>query len=294
VIIDSKGLRDSKWWLGICIVIFIVATVTYARAAHSSSRPLSGGSKLGLTFAIPATAMIAFAMLLSLRRRLRTWRLGNAYSWMQGHIWMSLLSYPLILYHAAFHWGGTLTSVLMWLFTIVVVSGIVGLVIQQFIPTALMHRVPTETVRSQIDHILNENLKSADRLVQLRPEQAAPQPQRQAVTKLSNPMEQLQVFYQRDVRPWLAGMRVATAGDGGLDHWAPPPDSAAFASFRAKMSPDMQDALNTIEAFVDERKRLLLQKRYHRLLHAWLLVHVPLAWAMVVLIPLHAVMALRY
>jgi hypothetical protein len=290
VIIDKKGLRDSKWWLGICIVIFIVATAGYIRAAHSSSRPLSGGSKLGLAYAIGGTAMIAFTMLLSLRRRLRTWRLGKAYSWMQGHIWMSLLSYPLILYHAAFHWGGPLTSVLMWLFTIVVISGIVGLLIQQFAPTALLNSVPSETIRGEIDHVLNENLASADRLLQIRPEQT----QRLAVTKLSNPMEQLQAFYQSEVRPWLAGMQIVAAGHGGVAAWAPPPDSTTFALIRATLPPALQDSVNILEDYVDERKQLLLQKRYHRLLHAWLLVHVPLAWAMIILIPLHAVMALRY
>ena len=45
---------------------------------------------------------------------------------MRGHIWLGLLSFPLILFHGGFHFGGALTYALMILFIVVVVSGIVG------------------------------------------------------------------------------------------------------------------------------------------------------------------------
>jgi len=37
-----------------------------------------------------------------------------------------------------------------------------------------------------------------------------------------------------------------------------------------------------------------LGKRMQHLLHGWLLLHVPASWVMIVLMPLHAVMAVRY
>ncbi|PYN69484.1 MAG: hypothetical protein DMD90_02765, partial [Candidatus Rokuibacteriota bacterium] len=72
--------------------------------------------------------------LLGARRKVPTWRLGRATTWMKGHLWLGLLSYLLILYHSGLAWGGTLTLVLMLLFTIVIASGIYGVLLQQFMP----------------------------------------------------------------------------------------------------------------------------------------------------------------
>jgi len=39
---------------------------------------------------------------------------------------------------------------------------------------------------------------------------------------------------------------------------------------------------------------LVLQERLHRWLHGWLLVHIPISLALVILGVVHAVVALRY
>jgi hypothetical protein len=49
-----------------------------------------------------------------------------------------------------------------------------------------------------------------------------------------------------------------------------------------------------IEAIVEERRQLSRQRRIHTVLHAWLWVHVPMSAAMLVLIAVHIVVALRY
>ena len=53
---------------------------------------------------------------------------------MRGHLWLGLLSFPLILFHAGFPFGGPLTSVLMWLFVFVFASGLLGAALQHFMP----------------------------------------------------------------------------------------------------------------------------------------------------------------
>src|ERR1700742_4620442 len=68
------------------------------------------------------------------RNRVPTWRLGRAKSWMRGHLWLGLLALPMILFHGGFHFGGTLTRVLMWLLIITVASGVDGALLQDSIP----------------------------------------------------------------------------------------------------------------------------------------------------------------
>jgi hypothetical protein len=52
--------------------------------------------------------------------------------------------------------------------------------------------------------------------------------------------------------------------------------------------------VDALEGYTQERRQFALQRRMQHMLQGWLLIHVPAAWVMVALAPLHAVMALRY
>jgi len=52
--------------------------------------------------------------------------------------------------------------------------------------------------------------------------------------------------------------------------------------------------LRDLEEICEERRQLLAQRRMHLWLHGWLLVHVPLSFALLVLTAVHAVLSLRY
>ena len=56
----------------------------------------------------------------------------------------------------------------------------------------------------------------------------------------------------------------------------------------------MHPVLKDLENICEEEHQLSGQIRIYRWLHAWLLVHVPLSIALLVLGAVHAVMALRY
>src|SRR5215470_1231577 len=146
-------------------VAAVVATAAYVPYASSRLNGPSGGSWPGLVFGVLGFALMIYAGLLGARRKVPTWRLGRATTWMKGHLWLGLLSYVFILYHAGFAWGGTLTLVLMVLFTVVVASGIYGVLLQQFMPRVMTERVPLETVYEQIDVIVAQLQADADALV---------------------------------------------------------------------------------------------------------------------------------
>src|SRR5207249_2123606 len=104
VIIDRGHLR---WGLatGLLAATSTALYVSYSRTAPSGP---SGGSWQGLVFGLAGFSLMTFAALLGARKKVRTWRLGRASTWLKGHLWLGLLSVPLILYHGGFARGGPL------------------------------------------------------------------------------------------------------------------------------------------------------------------------------------------
>ncbi len=60
------------------------------------------------------------------------------------------------------------------------------------------------------------------------------------------------------------------------------------------LAPPVHSVLDDLENICAEEQQLSRQIRIYRWLHAWLLVHVPLSIALLVLGAIHAVVALRY
>ena len=319
MIIDRQSLRHSRVWIILGLLILLISTIGYFVYAATTPLGASGGSWQGLTFGSLGTAIILFAWLLTVRKWRRSARVGKAYTWLQGHVYLSIVSYPLILYHAGFHWGGPLTSALMWAFTLCYFSGILVLIVQQVIPRLLLEEVPLETIYEQIDHVARKNLAAADEMVESHAAVAVAVPDLddedfQSAGPQRGPSREspgdLKTFYDRRVRPFLAqdlqsdgrSKRAAvvaawfsTASQMLLAKRrlvAPPAEE--FADFLRTLPQTLHGIIETLEGYTEERRQFMLQKRMQHMLHGWLLLHVPASWIMIVLIPLHAVMAVRY
>jgi hypothetical protein len=123
-----------------------------------------GGTPLGLTYGAIAFAIFIFATLFSVRKRVALWRLGTLQRWMRSHIWLTLLTIPLVLLHSGFRLGGPMTTLLMTLYVIVMVSGIYGLALQHQMPHIMKERLPAETVFEQIPHIREQVVIAAEKM----------------------------------------------------------------------------------------------------------------------------------
>ena len=210
--------RQNRTWIIVTILLFVIATAIYIPYAQSQLNGPSGGTWYGLAYGIAGTACMAFAMLLSLKKRVRTMRIGRAYTWTKAHVWLGLLAYPLILYHAGFRWGQPyhLTWWLMLLFTIIVVSGIVGVFLQNVIPTKMLRELPLETIYEQIDRVTGALRAEADRIIEKachsREEEeftldaipaGAPAATLTHTTAMTKGQQVLKDFYTTDIRPFL-------------------------------------------------------------------------------------------
>ena len=310
MLLDASHRR----WIIACLIVLALATAAYVPYARSAPHGPQGGTWAGLGYGAAGLALMLYAGVLGLRRKVPMWRVGRATTWMKGHLWLGLLSYPLILFHSGFQLGGPLTLVLMVVFTVVIVSGVYGVVLQQYVPRLMLARVPLETVYEQIDSVVTQLRDDADSLVEsaagaFAVEEApaaierrggggirrgttsvlpSPRP-RSAPIAIVPEAAAMKEIYLREIRPYLAP---ASEPDAPL---ATPAVAANRFRYLRTVNPSvLHETLQELEAICEERRQLALQKRLHHWLHGWLLVHVPLSMALLLLALVHAVISLRY
>jgi len=271
----------------VTVVAFVICLLIYVFYAVRAPGGPRGGSALGLTFGIAGYALMLYAGLLGARKQVPVWRIGRAQTWMRGHIWLGLLSLPLILFHGGFAFRGPLTAVLMWLFFIVIGSGIVGAAIQHFVPRLMTTGVPMETIYEEIPHVRAQLRAEADQLAATVSGAAS-----EVSTLVDIEQEDRERFHQvylDKVRPFLENP------DAGLTELSDARRTAeVFESLRRLLASPVHPVLDDLQNICEEEHQLSRQVRIYRWLHAWLLVHVPLSIALLVLGGVHAVMALRY
>ena len=137
----------------------------YMAESYRQGEWLGGGSLPGLTLGIFAALIILFEMALSPRKWLRSMRLFPTRYWLAAHLWFGLACLPLAIAHSGFHLGGWFTSILTMLLVGTVLSGVIGLALQNVVPRWLLRQVPAETITTQIDHVALTLVDDVDQLL---------------------------------------------------------------------------------------------------------------------------------
>ena len=310
--------RTHRKWGFACAGILALATLVYLPYARTAPLGPTGGSVVGLIFGTLGFGCIVFAGLLGARQRVPVWQVGRAATWMRGHLWLGALSLPLILFHAGFQMGGPLTRVLMWLLFITVASGFAGAALQHFLPRVLSLQAPMETIYDEIGSVRRQLLAEADQVVEhvcgelklaeaASSAEAAPGglraaglPAARAMSVMATQIRSLASIEQEQAAPlrnfYLDDLRPALAKAGGVSwrHDDSRLSRTAFQNLRTVLPPAGQQSAEYLENLYAEHQQLGRQELIHRLLHGWLLVHVPVSYAVLLLGAVHTVMALRF
>ncbi|HXM96747.1 MAG TPA: hypothetical protein VOA64_21210 [Candidatus Dormibacteraeota bacterium] len=310
----------QRAWAMASFGILAASTALYAAYAAATPQGPRGSSTVGLFFGVIGFAFMLFAALLGARKRVPVWRIGRAQAWMRGHLWLGFLSLPIILFHGGFHFGGTLTQVLMWLLIITVVSGVFGAALQNYVPRVMTADVPLETIYDEISNVRGLLRHEADHAIEavcgsmglaldaqegisrsggfsatrpMTPSStgagAAVAAAQEIVLLTEEESAPLRRFYINEVRPFLErpyerSLLLADADRAQL----------GFSALRTLVPVAAHGTLDDMQDICDEARQLRRQERLHHWLHGWLLVHIPLSLALIVLGAVHAVMALRY
>jgi hypothetical protein len=176
--------HHSRWAISTVLEFFALFLVYFA-----CGELLDGGTAAGLLFGSIATLMIVLEACYALRRRsgldhqwvdrlpgpvrmllCLTKSLVNN-SWMmfrrwfdrepthirlKRHIWIGLMSVPVVYLHCGPRWGSAISSAVFVLFIIVIASGVFGLLLQQGLPRLLRLEVSDEVIYSQIPAVLDD------------------------------------------------------------------------------------------------------------------------------------------
>ncbi|HEV2690523.1 MAG TPA: hypothetical protein VGV35_18325 [Bryobacteraceae bacterium] len=294
--------KTHKPWMVATIILLLLSAVIYVLYATRAPGGPTGGSAWGLTFGIAGYALMLYAGLLGARKKKPIWRIGKTKTWMRGHLWLGLLSLPLILFHSGFAFRGPLTAVLMWLFFFVIGSGILGAIIQHYVPALMTSRVPMETIYEEIPHVRVQLRAEADQLVasvcgplddsaSAVPANVGQQPA--AVTAIvdieADDRAHFRDVYLSKIQPFLDDPEAP-----GAELADPRRGSEVFDALRRLLAKPAHAVLDDLQNICDEERQLNRQIRIYQWLHGWLLVHVPLSIALLVLGGVHAIMALRY
>lgn len=322
--------KTQRGWALASLAILAISAVVYVLYSFESPQGPRGGGTIGRAFGVIGFGFMIFAALLGARKRVPTWRVGRAQAWMRGHLWLGFLALPMILFHGGFHFGGTLTRVLMWLLIVTVFSGVFGAALQHYIPRVMTSDVPLETIYDEIGRVRSLLREEADRAVEsvcgslglnktsgedgqraggftaLRTIAASAVPLRSSaavsagasaavaaapeiILLSEEESAPLRRFYLNEMRPFLDRPKQRGQRLGDTDK-----ARAVFSGLRTLLPAGAHVTLTDLEDICDEARQLTRQERLHHWLHGWLLLHIPLSLALILLGAIHAVMALRY
>lgn len=247
-------------------------------------------------------ALICVCALRGLRRRLHKVRIGSAGTWLRAHLWLGALSLVFSLAHAGFRLGGPLSAALTLLLIGTVASGVLGVALQHAL-TRSINALSAETIFDLQQGALSLRRRAYE--VVWAACGAAPDPGEAeelrrllgAPPRTPEPMfaagtiagqKELGRFYRDLVLPFLRApgrsTQLATAAGAAL----------AFDAVAVHLAEPLRPALADLRDRCARLRTARRQHQLHRWLHGWLLLHVPLTMALLVLLVTHAVMALRY
>jgi hypothetical protein len=281
--------RSHSRWLVVAASLTLVSTGLCVLYARTSPNGPSGGTWQGMLFGVAASACMVYAGMFSGRKAVPGWRVGTAQTWLRGHLWIGLLSVPLILCHCGLRWGGLLEQCLLLVFALVIASGVFGLVMQQSLPNSLTQAVPAQAIAAQVDVACQRLRGAVERTVQkvcgptfLAALESPPPGD-------YSPELEFAKFYWDHVADYLApgDVRGSMLFNAAIAE-------TQWARLRDALPESFWPALDSVQDACRERRQLHSQSRIQHWLHGWLLLHIPLSVALLILGLLHAVTAVYY
>jgi hypothetical protein len=268
--------RGKRWlWFGLISSIFLVVSYLLYRRQMAPS----GGTFMGLLYGVIGTVVIVILMLLGLRKRAYASGLGTVQGWTSAHVYLGLLTLLLIPMHAGFKFGLDVHTLAFVLLAIVVVSGVVGVMLYQALPSQLTKfesGLQADKVDKEINRLLSE------------------------IRTLSKDKSDAFVGVYRDE---VRKTRALSSRGWSLLWRGPDEDPVSrrakeLAQTAAQIPDHEQDAFQTLSKLLLQKSQLesnlMSQMRLKNALEAWLYVHVPVSIAMVVAVVVHVVAVFYY
>lgn len=266
---------SRRLWLNSSI-LFIFSLLTWfvwklCRVGMATTDIYSGAALLALTI---------FLAVFNLRKKIPFLPLLRASTWMQFHIYLGLFSVLLFLMHINFRIpSGTLEVVLASVFSVVALSGVVGLLLSRSLPR-MMNQSGQPANYEQIP-ILRKRIRDGVKELVVRAEEEC-----QSST--------LPEFYMEHLREYLE------ARPSFLRSFGPQKKRLAHRlknelDARLRYLSDEEKVIAVeMEEWISEKENLDFQDASQRVLKGWLFIHIPFTWSLILLGISHGIFALLY
>jgi hypothetical protein len=276
-----------------------------------------GATPLGLIYGTLALIIFLFAAMLGARRNQKWLPLGRIQIWLKAHIWLTIFTIPLVVFHCGFHGGGPGTQFLLWLYGFVMLSGFWGLALQHIVPKLMQEYLPEEVIFEQIPYIRTQLIAKATEIrseleleaaeLTVVAENAIHAEEKAeadggttallehegkhsgtATVKAGHPgaVKAVLRFMDKDALPYLHAK-----GSARLTLRTKSASDNQFRLLKLQAPDNVQVMLDDLHDACDEKRRLDLQTRLHYWLHGWLIIHAPASLLLVILTIVHAIVA---
>ncbi len=267
---------DSPFWFRLFVASGVLCGLVYSlNGVIAEIRPYN---LWGLTYGALAAILMAGAGFLGVRRRINRMALrlglGRAQPWLQFHIYGGALAALLMFMHTGFRVPHGVLTWWLWLLTIMVtVSGLLGVILQKWIPKILSSGLAIEVLYERIPELIVELREKANAIIQTCAEPVREFYRKEVAVALARP--QPRFIYYIDIT-------------GGIHRRI-----KQFDYLRGLLSGEEKEKLDQLQAFYRTKLEIDAHYTLQRTLRWWLLLHVPLSLAALMLMVIH-VLAVWY
>ena len=252
-----------------------VAACLMLFAANALFGRVHPGSAWGLGYGITAALLFVAVFAYALRRRTMRYRPGRTWHYLQVHVYGGTLFILLVLMHTGFRVPQGVLTWWLWLLSLWVVgSGLLGVVLQKWIPMLLNSGLSIEVHYDRIPELTADLRTRADALV----------------TSCDYTIRE---FYRKTLAPTLATpqSRLIYYFDitGGIQA-----RNEQFEYLRALLPTEEQGKLDTLEDMYRTKLEIDAHYTLQKALRGWLFLHVPVSILLIVLLALHIFAVVYY
>jgi hypothetical protein len=159
----NKWVQSPAWFLGFAVVVAVCFVVYALNIMFGRVHP---GSTWGLGYGIAAAVLFVAVFLYGVKRRtMKVRALGRAWYYLQFHVYGGALFLVLMLMHVRFEVPHGVLTWWLWALSLWVVgTGLLGIVIQKWIPTLLAGAVRTEVNYDRIPELVADIRERAEKV----------------------------------------------------------------------------------------------------------------------------------
>ena len=241
-----------------------------------------GGTWFGYTLGIVGALLILWLMLLGIRKRRYRSSMGSMHGWTSAHVYIGVSLAVIVTLHCGFEFGWNVHTLAYALMMLVIVSGVFGMYAYLRYPALMTKNVGDDTIESIMLKIADLDRKCRTMALDL-PDEA-----NQIVNRATRvAVRQVQAGWS--FRQQLSGDKV----------WCPTREACQALTRLGSQWHGEQGALLKQLLTHMTRKSMLIDRirrdlRFRALMRVWLVLHVPLSFALLAALIAHIISVFYY